>query len=102
MRALEIAVLANCILHLAACSAELVERPPAQDPTHAGSAETPMRATPSYQPDPLNSGARQAEPGKSKPPTSLYACPMHAEIEQPAPGECPKCGMTLVPKGGAR
>ena len=27
-----------------------------------------------------------------------YACPMHPEIEQDHPGECPKCGMTLEPK----
>jgi P-type Cu+ transporter len=27
-----------------------------------------------------------------------YTCPMHPEIEQDYPGECPKCGMTLGPK----
>ena len=27
---------------------------------------------------------------------SIYTCPMHAEIKQPAPGSCPICGMTLV------
>ncbi len=26
-----------------------------------------------------------------------YTCPMHPEIRQPAPGNCPKCGMTLEP-----
>lgn len=26
-----------------------------------------------------------------------YTCPMHPEIQQPTPGSCPKCGMTLVP-----
>ena len=26
-----------------------------------------------------------------------YTCPMHPEIRQPAPGVCPKCGMTLEP-----
>lgn len=25
-----------------------------------------------------------------------YTCPMHPEILKKAPGECPKCGMTLV------
>jgi Cu+-exporting ATPase len=24
-----------------------------------------------------------------------YTCPMHPEVEQPAPGDCPKCGMSL-------
>jgi P-type Cu+ transporter len=27
-----------------------------------------------------------------------YTCPMHPEIEQDRPGQCPKCGMTLEPK----
>jgi hypothetical protein len=26
-----------------------------------------------------------------------YTCPMHPEVVTDAPGECPKCGMTLVP-----
>lgn len=26
---------------------------------------------------------------------ALYTCPMHPEIRQPAPGNCPKCGMAL-------
>ena len=28
---------------------------------------------------------------------TVYTCPMHPEIRQPAPGNCPKCGMTLEP-----
>ena len=28
----------------------------------------------------------------------IYTCPMHPEIEQDHPGECPKCGMTLESK----
>ncbi len=27
---------------------------------------------------------------------SIYACPMHPEIQQDNPGDCPKCGMHLV------
>ena len=30
--------------------------------------------------------------------TAKYFCPMHPEIEQDHPGECPKCGMALEPK----
>ncbi len=26
-----------------------------------------------------------------------YTCPMHPEIVQDKPGNCPKCGMDLVP-----
>jgi len=27
----------------------------------------------------------------------LYTCPMHPEIVRAEPGQCPKCGMTLIP-----
>jgi len=29
---------------------------------------------------------------------AIYTCPMHHEVQQDHPGECPKCGMTLEPK----
>ncbi|HYJ04538.1 MAG TPA: copper-translocating P-type ATPase [Chthoniobacterales bacterium] len=31
-------------------------------------------------------------------PGALYTCPMHPEIEQDHPGDCPICGMALEPK----
>jgi len=31
------------------------------------------------------------------PPGTVYTCPMHPEITQDHPGNCPKCGMTLEP-----
>jgi Cu+-exporting ATPase len=30
-------------------------------------------------------------------PASIYSCPMHPEVRQPEPGDCPKCGMALEP-----
>ncbi|TDT72684.1 Cu+-exporting ATPase [Litoreibacter halocynthiae] len=33
--------------------------------------------------------------------TSQYVCPMHLEVQQDGPGDCPKCGMHLVPKADA-
>ena len=30
-----------------------------------------------------------------------YTCPMHPEVVRTEPGSCPKCGMTLVPRGAA-
>jgi Cu+-exporting ATPase len=30
-----------------------------------------------------------------------YTCPMHPEVVKDGPGDCPKCGMALVPVGGA-
>jgi len=35
------------------------------------------------------------------PPGVEYTCPMHPEVLQIGPGSCPKCGMALVPVGGA-
>ena len=29
---------------------------------------------------------------------TIYTCPMHPEVQQAAPGKCPKCGMDLVAK----
>ena len=29
---------------------------------------------------------------------AIYTCPMHPEIRQDHPGNCPKCGMTLEPE----
>ena len=34
-------------------------------------------------------------------PGTVYTCPMHPEIVRDAPGDCPICGMALVPIAGA-
>jgi len=41
-------------------------------------------------------GPPAAEPA---PEGTIYTCPMHPEIEQVGPGDCPLCGMALEPKG---
>jgi Heavy metal binding domain len=33
-------------------------------------------------------------------PGGVYICPMHPEVTSDKPGNCPKCGMKLVEKGG--
>ena len=30
-------------------------------------------------------------------PGAIYTCPMHPEVQQVGPGDCPKCGMALEP-----
>src|ERR1700689_4772195 len=42
--------------------------------------------------------ARQEERPEGK---VIYTCPMHPEVQQDHPGNCPKCGMALEPKAGA-
>ncbi len=41
---------------------------------------------------------RPAASAVPAPEGTLYTCPMHPEIRQPAPGTCPKCGMALEPE----
>src|SRR5690606_38011641 len=31
------------------------------------------------------------------PKDAIYTCPMHPEVRQVGPGDCPKCGMALEP-----
>ena len=38
-----------------------------------------------------------AEAVAAVPAGTIYTCPMHPEIRQDRPGNCPKCGMTLEP-----
>ncbi len=36
-------------------------------------------------------------PAAAPPAGAVYTCPMHPEIRQDRPGDCPKCGMSLEP-----
>ncbi|MCB9959529.1 MAG: heavy metal translocating P-type ATPase [Rhodospirillaceae bacterium] len=38
------------------------------------------------------------KPAAAAPADAVYTCPMHPEIEQVGPGDCPLCGMALEPK----
>jgi len=44
------------------------------------------------------SGERPAAPQPEAPPGTLFTCPMHPEISQVGPGDCPLCGMALEPE----
>lgn len=43
-------------------------------------------------------GHKGSKPARSAPADAIYTCPMHLEIEQVGPGDCPICGMDLEPK----
>lgn len=40
----------------------------------------------------------QRSPTENKIDTGMYTCPMHPEIRQSGPGDCPICGMALEPE----
>lgn len=42
--------------------------------------------------------ALERNPAWSPASHTIYTCPMHPEVEQDRPGDCPKCGMALEPK----
>ncbi len=48
-------------------------------------------------------GQHESSPGaqgtadEAPPAGTIYTCPMHPEVRQDHPGNCPKCGMTLEP-----
>ncbi|MEA2778521.1 MAG: P-type Cu+ transporter [Rhodospirillaceae bacterium] len=39
------------------------------------------------------------DPESAATPGVIYTCPMHPQIRQPQPGNCPICGMALEPEG---
>ena len=48
-------------------------------------------------PQPYISPEKQPSAPVAAPEGTIYTCPMHPEIRQPAPGNCPICGMSLEP-----
>ena len=40
----------------------------------------------------------EAKPAKPAPAGTVYTCPMHPQIRQDHPGNCPICGMALEPE----
>ena len=57
--------------------------------------------TPSDVPVGDDNAKKQAEIGHGETPAdgpTIYTCPMHPQIRQPAPGNCPICGMALEPE----
>jgi len=42
-------------------------------------------------------GGTKTEPAPPAAEGTIYTCPMHPQIRQPQPGNCPICGMTLEP-----
>ena len=48
--------------------------------------------------DPEKYISEKTEPTEQAAPGTLFTCPMHPEIRQQGPGDCPICGMALEPE----
>jgi hypothetical protein len=70
------------------------ELPPrsANDPANPNAEEAPVSVA--------STSAVEHEHHDAAPASSatVYTCPMHPEVTSDKPGNCPKCGMKLVPK----
>ena len=90
-----------------ACATPQAQRPARLDPSNPEAAEAqpipPPSALQNEAPAPAEK-AKDSMEGMSMPSAAatpakaVYTCPMHADVIRDAPGKCPKCGMTLVPK----
>ena len=68
----------------------------------AGAIKRSEHALPHSQITRESSGSVHGKPAVAGavPPGTVYTCPMHPEIVRNAPGDCPICGMALVPIAG--
>jgi Heavy metal binding domain len=96
VRMLAVMTLGGCAVHL----------PPVPTPNPADPG-APEAATASLRPTLLASSrifpSPAAEPRKNaavsqSATAAIYTCPMHPEVQETKPGNCPICGMTLVKK----
>jgi Cu+-exporting ATPase len=55
-------------------------------------------AAPKHQDKAPGAAPRHGDHSAAATAGAIYTCPMHPEIEQDHPGNCPKCGMALEPK----
>lgn len=70
---------------------------PATHPASAQAEEAPLTASSQPVPSSVTFAHGSAPSDTPAAATQAYVCPMHAEVTSQAPGECPKCGMKLVP-----
>ena len=71
------------------------------DPSNPAAREAAFPAPPAMfgaSSSPSSPPSSVATPPQPQPGAVVYQCPMHSQIVRDAPGVCPICGMTLVPR----
>ena len=85
---------------LAGCATGAVTLTPAH-PANPEAPEAPLPTRSETLAPSVDAGVEAPEEAKDadQPPAqgARWQCPMHSQIVQDAPGECPICGMSLVP-----
>ena len=87
-------------LLLAGCAGTTVPRISPDHPASPSAQEAPLPPQSSAlggEPVRTDKEGEKGQPAE-RPGDVLYVCPMHPDVMQGAPGECPKCGMDLVPE----
>ncbi len=103
---MRISILCLTLALFVGCADGTVPPPSAAHPASPNAAEGATSPPPPSTP-PSNTGASSASAvdhsghaghGAPAAETVTYTCPMHPEVTSDKPGQCPKCGMNLVPK----
>ena len=81
------------------CADGTVPPPPASHPASPAAAEgTPYVASSAAPVTPSPGPSGSVDHSGHNMAAAVYICPMHPEVTEGKPGQCPKCGMNLVPK----
>jgi Cu(I)/Ag(I) efflux system membrane fusion protein len=70
---------------------------PSSLPSSSASTASPFAAKP-IRTTAVPTPPRSASSAAKQPSATVFTCPMHAEVQSATPGNCPICGMKLVPK----
>jgi len=98
-----VAMLMSCVTdapaipaHLDPASDQISDSPQSLERSLAG--DVPREAQPldERKAEPQATKGPAPTPAPVHPAAKAYVCPMHPEVRQGEPGECPKCGMRLV------
>ena len=81
------------------CHSGKTETPAANSPVSAEPTASCCHSTPEPHSDVPATAPAKAAPVAGPGEAVIYTCPMHPQVQQSTPGNCPICGMSLEPAG---